>query len=582
MKASPRIWALLASLLLFGPVLVDHGFSRPISNFFVLADFYDGRMNREFGGENAAWHQARRPLRSERFSNEWQVRQADLVDATGRPQLASLDFPQIGMYSVLDEAAAEYFFLLARTASIDAFLLENLDSPCYPLFKKMSEKFGVDLYGALEPKRVERFAKKQNLQGSFSENARAYLAPFLREPTWPTRYGRPLVHLWNFPREERLKASTWFASDGVNPLFFQWVILGGRLENDSARFDSISVVGSELKSGLQFQPWIPSRLRPWDEAHPSWDRYANTRDSVDYLTHLRSELSRYSENQIFPVSLVTPGFDNRPCAGWDRDLSFLDREGGGLYEAMWKETLANTNHFQSVYIATFNDWTESSSIEPSEKMGLREMRTTQKYARLCKGLPALDEKLLELPLRLFRIRKSIRFLGRLGLPVEAASARAEKASLAISRLDGSESATLLGPLEQDLEELRQKGVSEKNFDEVILQKQSGKNAAWRLPAETLRGLGASYWEGFLFFEWKDDGRKKFTLRGNTARPKDTPGSDYAVVASLMTTDTGAWVSGAVPLLQTNLVFPAEGAHFESTGEVEIRNLRARFTVFRAP
>ena len=89
----------------------------------VYADYHSARYTREHDGALGIWKYSTIGKNS-RLPNPVVNRNADLVEESGRHELASADYPLVGMQSELDPDYIEYQVLSAKAAHIDGFFVE--------------------------------------------------------------------------------------------------------------------------------------------------------------------------------------------------------------------------------------------------------------------------------------------------------------------------------------------------------------------------------------------------------------------------------------------------------------------------
>ena len=70
------------------------------------------------------------------------------------------------------------------------------------------------------------------------------------------------------------------------------------------------------------------------------------------------------ERRIWGASVI-PGYDDRHIPG--RKPDYFPREGGALYEAQWAS--ATSTHADQALIVSFNEWMETTNIEPNAAWG---------------------------------------------------------------------------------------------------------------------------------------------------------------------------------------------------------------------
>ncbi|MGH2676486.1 MAG: hypothetical protein ACRDH1_13875, partial [Actinomycetota bacterium] len=73
---------------------------------------------------------------------------------------------------------------------------------------------------------------------------------------------------------------------------------------------------------------------------------------------------------------VIPGYDDRHIPG--RKPDFFPREGGTLYEAQWRSAI--DSHSDQALIVSFNEWMETTNIEPNAEWGDQYLGMTAELA----------------------------------------------------------------------------------------------------------------------------------------------------------------------------------------------------------
>ncbi|HEY8239978.1 MAG TPA: endo-1,3-alpha-glucanase family glycosylhydrolase, partial [Kiritimatiellia bacterium] len=88
----------------------------------------------------------------------------------------------------------------------------------------------------------------------------------------------------------------------------------------------------------------------------------------------------------FVTTLVYPGFDNTGVWGWGDGPFVTPREDGAFYERSWQRAISNDVRF--LQIATWNDFGEGATIEPTVEYGFQYVERTERLAAQLKGLPS--------------------------------------------------------------------------------------------------------------------------------------------------------------------------------------------------
>jgi hypothetical protein len=96
------------------------------------------------------------------------------------------------------------------------------------------------------------------------------------------------------------------------------------------------------------------------------------------------------------IGIVYPGFNDAKILGWDLGKPrVIDITGKDFYEESWKAVLDSKYGFDWILVATWNDWTEGTIIEPDKDNGYIRSIITQNFIEKFKGLRPLDDNLMQ-------------------------------------------------------------------------------------------------------------------------------------------------------------------------------------------
>lgn len=579
----------------------------------VYADYHSARYTREHDGALGIWKYSTVGKNS-RLPNPVVNRNADLIDESGRHELASADYPLVGMQSELDPDYIEYQVLSAKAAHIDGFFVE------WGFFDHGSERIrralttaaahydfeiGINLcdrwlFQQLPAMRPE-LRERDQLVEAFIKNYRQLLRTIDAERVTARFKGQPVIFLFGdglSPGEfDHVNQAVAAAQDPAARVLIR-PRLTAKLGANSALVQSWESApwfepGRGFRSGVSgFFSWVPTRARPGGAAtlEAQFDRHGTIDDSLEYLKQVMA-----AKGSGPRVSSATPGFDNRSCAGWGNDFSLLVRGQGELYRDMWKFNVANARNLDWVFVPTWNDWTEGSQIEPSvEDQGLALKLTAVAAARF-KGLQTTPE-LIELPLRLFKLRKRAERLERIGLPdMSSVSATLDQAAMALARHD-PDAAKSLGEAETFIAG-RERVVPQPErlilvgntngvlapFDGITPGAPPGCSIQrLRLDEDTADKLRKFYYEAMLEFDFKPTRRGKLEVLSDTDRPKSEVG-DFGVIADINLLEAGDWQRARVRVFARNCAWLHRlpgGNDLEFRGAAEVRNVRLSADLIR--
>ena len=589
----------------------------------VYALHFPHHRTREYDGNLGSWHKTLTAKKSKARKTYFNYN-PDLLGPGGRHDLAATVYPLVGMQSDMDPDYQEFQILQARTAHIDAFIVDWILPGNYGWehtmrsLLKMAERYdfqlGVDFiaeshfewYQNVDPAADTRQKKaeaiKKSLQYMFDHFYTSKAALVVE--------GHPVVFLFGGTKPEefrwigrhpyRLPAGMkkpWFirrATIGPNKRHMEWTY-GRWAPLVDGTFGWI--LGPYRLSG---KPIPPEMLETFDYYLDSDDMDLYARGVVE-MNQKHFETGEFSMR----VGSACPGFDNRGCAGWERTLWMLEREHGRTYERQWAVNVANRDRVDAVFCVTWNDYTEATTVEPTVEHGFTDMEITQKYAAAFKGIRS-DPGGIRLPARLFALRKRARFLKRTGFDTAAVMGRADEAGRAINRREYPAAEAALSAAEAAVKAMDRQVGSEKlaltvpgpmvkavagpDSDEGVRELTGRDALCLRFDESVAKTLRANNFDGFLTFEFLDDGKGVFDVVTSPARP-DVKGPRHVAnlfseVCRIRKDDTGTWRKARVKLFKVNCGFghkAANGSDFVFRGDLKVRNIAFAFDVFsRSP
>lgn len=439
----------------------------------VYADYHGPRYTREHDGNVGNWGYSGE-AKNTNTGNKRVVKNADLFLENGQRDLAADAYPLVGMQSQMDADYQEYQILLAKMANIDGFFIEwgfpghgtdqQLDT-----MMKVAEKYdfeiGINWCDAwhmkdwitqIKPDVVTREEKVEEAVNSLS----TILDKLYASPVGALYDGHPLLYLFGggFEQEEWNKISTEAQIPPQflekKPWYFRRASVSGKM-NEEGKVD-YTYTGTKWHEVVNGPfGWVPERVRNAIENNiPEFDVYGTKEDCISYLELLKQT---FIADKEIPLrnSVVSPGMDNRSCAGWGDKYKYIDRESGQLYKALWEYNVQNRDYLDVVYIASWNDYTEGHQIEPTVEDGYRELLTTQEYAYQFKGEGNLDNSGIELPAKLFELRKKSEYLVSVGFESQEVQKKLDEAGLKISQAKYKEASALLEEAKAILEQFEQ-------------------------------------------------------------------------------------------------------------------------------
>lgn len=496
----------------------------------VYADYHGPRFTRAHDGEFAQWQYsgiARKSKVVDRSCNY----NPDLIEDTGLNNIATMSYPMVGMQSQHDVDYIEYQILLAKIAKIDGFFVEwgfreHKSNAELKLMLEVAQKYDFEIginwcdawhfYDWIEVFYPEAKTRQQKLE-LFKQNVQ-YLIDEVFSYKYAAKFDKhPIILLFGggLTSEEfkEIRESSYHLREGVEaPYFFTRAnIVGEVTESDQVNYMLEDTDLSKLADGIF--GWIPTRVRDglMSNEYNKWDRYATTEDAIEYLKVLHKG---FKDNTFKAnISSVNPEMDNRACASWDKhDLSHIPRNEGKTYSEMWKYNTENKEDVDIMYIVSWNDYTERHQIEPTLVDGYREIVTTQKYASLYKNVE-YNEQALQLPMKLFELRKELHGLIEMGFETGIYQAALDQVAQNIvsenylqAKLDLQGIASLLKGLKDQ--------IIEESYTEVLRREEKEEDIYFFIP-ETIKGqLTLGRVKAYIKFEYEDRDDKYLSIHTN--------------------------------------------------------------------
>ena len=571
----------------------------------VYADYHGVRYTRQHDGKLGRWEMYANTEKSA-TGRKTLCYNADLIDAEGKHCIAAVNYPMVGMQSNLDPDYIEYQILSAKTAKIDGFFIEwgffpHENDVLLKAMQKVAAKYNFEIgvnwcdgwlyydwITKIYPEVNSREAKTEYMKKCFQ-----YLVDrVFTGPTAPIVNGHPVFYHFGpgaTPDEFRKVQNGIVLPKGMNePVGLRrWADWGTLKENKYVPVRYSDDIDAWKDLGEIPTAWIPARVRPMDAEFSKWDNYATLDDVIEFMKPFRDSIWTNS-NPRFTIKsgFVTPGMDNSGCAGWGRGHFFyIPRNNGETYRSMWDFCMSEKDSLDMVFIASWSDYTEGHEIEPTLENGDRELKTTLEYASIFKDEKA-DARGLTLPLTLFKLRKESHFLYDCGMDVTMLNESLDKAALLISQGRYPVAYGLLSKLAGDV------SAAKSAVENKMLRMQSpeleikgrgngGKydlkeTLSIKLPKSLVSALQMNNHDGYIYFEYLDEGKETFFVRSSTKRELK---NDFNVVAKIRTDNTGEWKQAKVRLYKENIVYMLNSPTFYLKGNVKVRNLSLGYNLY---
>jgi hypothetical protein len=561
----------------------------------VIADYQGGRATRPLGGTPGIWTYDGNALQSS-VPTKRRVSNADLMDANGRNQLAAMAYPAVGMQSQEDEEYVEYQILLAKAARIDGFVVEwhAPGDPAFLNMQKVAERLGFFVganwcvsqtlkwdVASWETNVLKATATQaQKLQFGY-EYARSLKAELYDKPTALKLNGRPLLLLFG---------GDYFANADLPQLRTEWggttLPLIGRymLGLPDAYAAGVLKQGANLVDG--FYPWSGSAVPETSSTDPELAPLmaVPTHDSfhsADNLLAYRERWIGYTKNfadKGLPLRMgcVMPGADNRACGGWGTKIFYIARKDGETHRRQWELYARERENLDLVLVATWNDFTEDTVIEPTLERGQRDVEIAEAGSAAFKGVPS-DPSGLSLPKRLFDLRKGYGQLRRLGFAATGPKDRMDAIAEKIASRQYAAAAAGLSDEEARLQLLNSRVTSPPVVTTVLVDPATEKSVAaggnlWlTLPPSVDVLMSTLRCDTELTWEWLDSETSSYSVLASN-------GSSTGTVAQIIGTGTGNWISARIRVFDENCPFARDTldapgkAILRFSGKVTCRNV----------
>jgi hypothetical protein len=550
----------------------------------VLADYFLGLATRAVSGGARPWRlyyeseedAGRKPPRcTAAFSGDLYIN-GDIKD------IASTYYPAIGPYDVTDPDVAEYHVLLAKSAGIDGFMAEfTLGQEPYLLnlvqaAVKHDFRIGVNWINQSHlaentwRDRGEAMAKAKDLVrwmaqevykpcGVRGVDGRYMLLVFLAHPRQPKKEFDPFFS----PEEVRiLQQVAHEAGIDANFIVLPW--------------EALPDLAAGTKSGERvwdgYFPWVWSSAGPPPGDGSCWTRQTTREQYVQRLRNYYEMAKRVRDQGRIGtyIGAVCPAFDDHKGQAWGEALKrHLPRDGGLTLSDTWDEL--ERSGVDTALIITWNDWVESSQIEPSLELGDVDLVACTERIAKWKRTTA-EKRLLPLPQRLFHARRTVQLLKRAGVhqyETRIANEVLDRAAKAIADLDPIHAAELLGQAEEQTDSLSERlrrqplhAFWEHGFDSLGLTAAVAPNAQ-TITVDEFTGVKLSPGASRIGFTLRGDARDAIQ-RGHLAARLcieyldvgvdfvmvrvDAAEEAHQVIASFKKTDSGKWRKASMDLV----------------------------------
>jgi hypothetical protein len=275
--------------------------------------------------------------------------------------------------------------------------------------------------------------------------------------------------------------------------------------------------------------------------------------------------------------------DNRPCGGWGSQVFYIARKDGATARAQWELYKNERNNLDAVFIATWNDWTEGTIVEPSVERGLQDVTIIEEGASGFKAV-ASDPTGLPLPKRLFDLRKGYAQLIRLGFPLAGCKARLNAVAEQVANRQFAAAESAIAQEEARLLSLQSQVVAQPPSVKTLVRYSadpptteytatSSIPISLTLPSAMDVLMSTLRCDAELTWEWRDVDFGTYRIYTNNS---GTAASD--AIAEIIGSGTGQWKTAKIRVYDQNCWFTRDtntnygGAVLKVTGNVTFRNM----------
>ena len=314
-------------------------------------------------------------------------------DENGRREIASYVMPLTGPYDSSDDALLEYQILLMKLSGIDGVIVDwygiedfwdygVINGSTNKLFTYI-EKAGLQFAICYEDQTIKHMVSNKHLKTndiySHGQDVMRYLQEtwFNKDPYLKVA-GKPVLFI--FGPQYFASATDWETLFSVLDTYPAFITLDKHTES----------------AGLSSFPWPPM-----------WASQAGVL-SEERLESYLSGFYKKAENWDYVVTGAFPGFkDIYEDAGMASETRYLDPRDGETFN--YTLQLAIDQKPDVIQLITWNDYGETTSIEPTEEFGYQYLEMVQDARRATDEAFTFTAEDLQLPLRLFLLRKQHRY-----------------------------------------------------------------------------------------------------------------------------------------------------------------------------
>lgn len=356
---------------------VDRSSNRPASNVRVMAHYMPWFQRETTDSDETIW-------KHWQWFGKGKKHDPDSV-IDGRHDIASVFYPKIGPYDCHDVDVIEYHILTAKLAGIEAFMCNwygpgSFTDQSVSKMLPIAEKYGFKIGICMEEKAFfPPYSSAEDREGLVKEMARQVsyiLETHGKSDAFLKHDGLPLLFVFNGHGEGALGSNNLAAT-----------------EIDLAK----SLVDTEI---LLVRNDIDAKQFPASDGGYIWCAEKDVRDR-----QYEAVTSEKQQGKIqYAAAVASPGFDDSGVQGWGNLIRKLDRRGTDEFQDNWNEAIASS--FDAIQIATWNDFEEGTTIEPTVEYGFTFVDQSERQIEKVTGRRA-DVSDNKLGLEVYELRKSV-------------------------------------------------------------------------------------------------------------------------------------------------------------------------------
>jgi hypothetical protein len=311
-----------------------------------------------------SWFETPHSSANGQWGSHWTMSNQDpnVMDSTGKRQIASKYYPIIGPYSSGDPDVLDYHTLLMKYAGIDGILVDwygTSGMPGYASIQSNTEKLwdripktGLKMGIVYEDQTVPIVASiKAETPAQVIAADFAYLEKMMfNSPSYLTINGRPMTLVYG--PEQVKTAATW--TQALSALTLKPILLG--------------LWSSGFGEG-EFS-WVENTV----SQHLGW--------LTNFEVNIRPTITNY-------FSAVYAGFDDfYTQGGWPDCCNWTIPPSIAMLDATLK--IATDNQSKFVQLATWNDFGEGTALEPTQEFGFDFLQRIQNFTGVSYGRAELE------------------------------------------------------------------------------------------------------------------------------------------------------------------------------------------------